>query len=529
MAGKGKKNIDSGAKGKSFDQELMPPPALLGKKGGILGQWVRSLAFKMFIQTSSILIVFSLVVVLFVQIFIANFQSARIKADCRRIALSVCDRLMKDADEEQDEELTDEEKEALLVEFNTLVQSNGIIMYVFADGNVRELLFYNEDMTRYNNMREISATEDGSTKTGITGSYFTKEYRGVAYVAYGATIKGYYIEVLDNQTRRESVTMTTANLMQNIVLIGAGLALIWSFWNAGNFTRPIKQMSKVTKSMSLLNFKSRCAVGAKDELGELEANIKEMSYKLKGTLDELSTKNEQLTTELEKAHHLDEMRKKFVSDVSHELKTPLSIIYGYSEAMQIAAAKNNPASLDKAVRYSEAIMEESKKMERLLLDLLNLSLYESGTYTLIKSVFDIKQLCEELLGGYERIFSEQNIRIETDIESYSAEADNIRIAQIISNYLNNAITHVSGSRIIRLSGRAEGGRYRFGVFNTGSHIDEEDMGRIWTSFYRADKSRQREQGHFGIGLSIVRALVELHGGECGAVNVPGGVEFYFVI
>lgn len=221
------------------------------------------------------------------------------------------------------------------------------------------------------------------------------------------------------------------------------------------------------------------------------------------------------------------MRKKFVSDVSHELKTPLSIIQGYAEALKSPSVSKSP---EKRKYYSDVIMEETTKMTKLVHDLLSLSQYASGTFSIEKTAFYIDELVKRVADRYSAIIEQKEINLETHLEHKQVNADPLRIEQVINNYLNNAVSHIDENKQMVIIGKTlDQDYYRVSVFNSGKHISEDDLEKIWIAFYKSDKARSRSEGRYGIGLSIVKAIMDLHQGKCGVNNVPYGVEFYFDI
>ena len=177
-------------------------------------------------------------------------------------------------------------------------------------------------------------------------------------------------------------------------------------------------------------------------------------------------------------------------------------------------------------------MDEAEKMDRLVHDLLNLSQIESGFFELNPESFPLSSLLEELTQKFQPILAEKGITLELQAQlDFNVYADRLRIEQILNNYLNNAIDHVSGERRIVLAAEpaTDGEHVRIVLFNSGQPIPEESLPKIWTSFYKVDKARSRERGGHGLGLSIVRAIQELQGNRFGAENLENGVRFWFDI
>ena len=320
----------------------------------------------------------------------------------------------------------------------------------------------------------------------------------------------------------ESVTVAG----QFIVLTGLLSILtgcVWAFLFAKKFTLPLLELNRIAQSMSQLNFSQKCTINRSDEFGELGKNINHLSDQLDTAISELNEKNTQLMADVEKERKLDKMRKDFVSSVSHELKTPLSLILGYAEGL-----KENIAQDENSKNYyCSIIMDEAEKMDKLVKDLLNLSQIESGFYQLKKSDFDLSSLLSDITLKYLTILAEKDITLVVDEKSCLVNGDILRIEQILLNLLNNAIDHAEFTKTIKIFVQNINDHYRVFVYNSGRQIPDESLDKIWASFYKVDKARTREQGRYGLGLSIVRAIQELHGYHYGVENADDGVTFWF--
>lgn len=301
---------------------------------------------------------------------------------------------------------------------------------------------------------------------------------------------------------------------------------IWALYISNRFTRPIAEINRITKKMADLDFSQFIRIDRKDEIGELSQSINNLSYSLNDAINELNSRNRQLEQDIEREQKLDKMRREFVSNVSHELKTPIFLIQGYADGLKSNVASDE----EKRNFYCDVIMEETEKMDKLVKDLLNLSYIESGIFRIDKIDFSLDLLLEDIITKYAPVIKEKEIRLEADMEeSIEVYADRSRIEQVISNLMNNAIDHVEASKEIRLSVKSAEDKIRVSVFNTGQPIPIEALDKIWSSFYKIDQSRARDLGGTGLGLSIVRAIQEAHGDGYGVSNTEGGVEFWFEI
>ena len=311
-------------------------------------------------------------------------------------------------------------------------------------------------------------------------------------------------------------------LFTGLFVIITGSILV--FVLAGRFTQPLLELSEIARKMAMLDFSHKYPVKTNDEIGELGISINSLSDQLEKSIFELKEANEKLKDDVERERKIDEMRKEFISNVSHELKTPIALIQGYAEGLKLNV---NEDEANKNF-YCDVIADEAKKMNKLVQQLLDLSQIEAGYFHLERSEFNLSALVEQVLKKNELLFKEKNLQLVFMKErELKVNADYDRIEQVLVNYLNNAVNHVDEKKIIKVSIKEENQKARISVYNSGKHIPEEYFDKIWASFYKIDKSRTRKYGGTGLGLSIVKAIQEAHHNNYGVNNVEGGVEFWF--
>ncbi|HEY8465107.1 MAG TPA: ATP-binding protein, partial [Bacillota bacterium] len=278
------------------------------------------------------------------------------------------------------------------------------------------------------------------------------------------------------------------------------------------------------QKMADLDFSQKYSGTEQDELGELGRSINSLSAQLEKSISDLTKANQQLQADIERERLIDEMRKSFISNVSHELKTPIALIQGYAEGLKV----NVNEDAESKNFYCDVIIDEAGKMNRLVKQLLELAKLESGSLPLERDNFAIEKLLQQVLKRNQLLFEEKGVRLETgNPTGLWVNADIELIEQVINNFLSNALNHVDETRLIRVTVRQVGEKVRVVVFNSGLPIPEESIDKIWTSFYKVDKARTREYGGSGLGLSIVRAVQEAHGNAYGVINRADGVEFWF--
>ena len=276
--------------------------------------------------------------------------------------------------------------------------------------------------------------------------------------------------------------------------------------------------------MEELNFNVRYEENRRDEIGVLGHSMNSLSDKLQETILELKTANNELQLDLQRRSEQEQMRQEFLANVSHELKTPIALIQGYAEGLQ-ENVNDDPESRD---FYCEVIVDEADKMNKMVKRLLSLNQLEFGNGQVHLEHFDVQEVIKSVLASSEILFRQKEITLSfNESEPVYVWADEYMTEEVVMNYVSNAVNHTGGERIIEVKIQSVEGHARVSVFNTGEKIPGEEIGKIWNKFYKVDKARTREYGGNGIGLSIVKAIMEAHNQRFGVKNYDNGVEFWF--
>ncbi|WP_434309182.1 ATP-binding protein [Hominifimenecus sp. rT4P-3] len=332
-----------------------------------------------------------------------------------------------------------------------------------------------------------------------------------------------YILSTPLESIRESVTLSNkflAGVGALSVIVGAVLM----YFVTRNLTKPILKLASLSEQMAELDFSVRYQGKQKDEIGILGDSINHMSEKLQSTIEELKEANAQLEQDIEEKERIDERRREFISNVSHELKTPIALIQGYSEGLK-DDVNEDPESRD---FYCDVIIDEAKKMNHIVKRLLNLGEIESGQMKLSLEEFNLVEVIRGVMQATSVLGKDLDCTVSLDCpEELWVRADEFMLEEVLQNYISNAYHHVSNPGTISIRAAASDGVVRVSVFNTGKPIPEEDLPHVWEKFYKVDKARTRKYGGSGIGLSIVKAIVHAHKGRCGVENREDGVEFWF--
>lgn len=346
----------------------------------------------------------------------------------------------------------------------------------------------------------------------------------------GELDNGYKIYIQIPISAIEESVRISNNLLLIIGVIAIVIAGIAVSYVSRRFTNPILELNIIANKMSKLDFSKKYEpTGSNDEIDELGKSINLMSQKLEGTIKQLRSSNIELERDIEEKSKIDEMRKTFISDVSHELKTPIALIQGYSEGL--LENVNNDEESRKF--YAEVILDETNKMDKLVKQLLELMKLEYGKREFNNKEFNIVELEKEVIRKTNVMIEEKQAEIKFDEnEDIIVFADDFYIEQVLTNYLTNAIKNVKemyGEKYIKISNEInkEEQKVCIKVFNTGKQISEENLNRIWNRFYKADESRHREDSGTGIGLAFVKAIMSNYDNKYGVKNLENGVEFYF--
>ncbi|MGN0159655.1 MAG: sensor histidine kinase [Brotaphodocola sp.] len=324
---------------------------------------------------------------------------------------------------------------------------------------------------------------------------------------------------------RESASLSNRFITYvGLVVLLFGSILMYFVTN--RVTKPIMELSHLSERMSRLDFDVSYEDDANDEIGVLGRSMNTLSNKLKETIEALREANVQLQHDIEEKIKIDEMRKEFVANVSHELKTPIALIQGYAEGLSEGMCEDE----ESRNYYCEVIVDEAAKMNTMVKQLLNLSALESGNDAPVMSMFDVNELIRDVISSAGILIQQKDAQVIFGQKGILyVIADEFKIEEVLTNYLNNAMNHLDGERQIRIQTECLGEQVKVSVFNSGNPIPEEDIPNLWSKFYKVDKARTRTYGGSGIGLSIVKAIMDAHHQEYGVENQEDGVEFWFTL
>ena len=431
--------------------------------------------------------------------------------------------------------------EKIVSDIERIAAQNNIEITILKDNN--EIYLTNKNFSsEFGNINEINyevrysifnKTDILYSNQGIVIRRITDKKNGLQYILLDGFLKNHYQVFIRTAV---SPIVESANISNRFILIIGAMAIILGgvgiTFITERFTKPIEELNEIANEMSNLDFARKYRIhDTGDEIDELGKSINILSDKLEDTIYQLKIYNLELEKDIEEKSKIDEMRKQFISDVSHELKTPIALIQGYAEGL----IENVNSDEENRKFYSEVILDEANKMDNLVKRLLELMKLEYGERKFNDKNFDIVEIISSVIKNSKMVLEEEKIEVEfKEKNPIIVYADDFYIEQVISNFFTNAIRYsskVGNKRKIRITIKKtkNNDNYMISVFNTGNKISDEDLSRIWTRFYKIDESRSREKGGSGIGLALVRAIMTNYNLPYGAINKKDGVEFYFEI
>ena len=386
----------------------------------------------------------------------------------------------------------------------------GNLSFVIADRETLDVVYNSQMSDKFLNdmvahMLPFIRDYAGATDTGYNinademyqhttaGATVSKERR----VTLGGVTKEY---VLDISTSYASIAQATTISVQFSLIVGLLvmiIAVVAFSRMATMVTKPVTQITSIANQIAHLDFSQKCQSDLGGEIGVMANSVNTMSDVMQDYITRLQTANDQLKEDIRLQQEQVEARKNLVSNLSHDLKTPIGLISGYADGLRSGMAKT-----DDEVR-------------------------ESGTVEMVKEEFDLSDLLDYVTEIFTIEIEKEQIDFQKDYpDSLYITSDYFCVEQVVTNYMQNAVSHMGEGKQLRVSVQDKGSCYRVSLFNSAQPIPQEEQGRIWDSFYRLDKSRTRSRRESGLGLSIVRSNMELLGGEYGVENTESGVIFW---
>lgn len=385
---------------------------------------------------------------------------------------------------------------------SNLIYSNHVFIERIKEFQAK--LIFEENEMKYNSLQELNYEENN-----IQYKLFAKSIKDndgkTAYISAMTSL----------QPVDEAIQMIKDYYIYLIIFVVI-LILLVSFYYSKKIAKPLLEINDTTKKIANLDFSDTTTITSKDEIGDLSKNINELSNKLHSYI-------EQLQEDIEKEKKLENIRKEFIAGVSHELKTPLSVMKSCMSILKDGIA------IHKKDYYFDAMEKEIDKMDMLIVDMLELAKFESGTYKMNMDIFYIDEVIEHICKQLSLEIEKKQLYVHKQLTTVQVVANQHRIEQVLTNFITNAIRYTPEKERILISTIEEENRVKICVENKGVHIPQEQLEKIWNRFYQINASRQRSKEGTGLGLAISKNILELHGVQYGVLNTEDGVLFFFYL
>lgn len=314
-------------------------------------------------------------------------------------------------------------------------------------------------------------------------------------------------------------------LYSGIVVLVLGVFIIYFFTR--RITSPIMEINDVITRLSQFDFSKKLSIHTGDELQMLASNINKLSQDLELNIQSLKIANEKLQRDIDQEKELENMKNEFISNVSHEVKTPITVINTYAEVIMDDLIPDEQTRKE----YSQVIIDEGYKISKLIDDLNSYIKTGNLQFDIQKECFDLEELIKKNLRIYQIDITSKEVQLNFQElgESAWVEGDKFRIEQVITNFLSNAVSHMVQGGVLNVSLYEKGDRILIEIENSGSFIEGQYLQEIWKPFFKIDKSRNRKYGGTGLGLAIVKNILEQSHCHYGVNNTEIGVKFWFDI
>ena len=329
-----------------------------------------------------------------------------------------------------------------------------------------------------------------------------------------------YIVFFSKNTEKESqVVEALQKAIPVLSVVIIAVSIIVAFFYTIYMTTPIKKISRISKQMAALDFSGLCTVSRTDEIGILADSLNDLSRKLSSALSELQSANQKLQEDIDRERQLEHQRVEFFSAASHELKTPITIIKGQLQGMlyQVGRYKDRETYLTQS-------LEVTDNLEKMVQELLTISRLDTPGYAFNPAHIYFDKLIQNRLTANEDLFMQRELTVEKDISQEVSISGDLQLLQkVVDNLLGNAAAYSPAGECINVKLCQVAGKVNLTIENTGVHIPDGDIPKLFEAFYRVDQSRNRQTGGTGLGLYIVKTILDLHRAAIKIENTPQGV------
>ena len=406
--------------------------------------------------------------------------------------------------------------------------SGGLFDQFVADTEINSVELYNSGgdwvalpSKEFDNEWKGNVAQTAVAGPGETSPVLSNQY----YFSFSDCSDRYTLVVYGEAEQISELQQSFIRVFPIILLLVLAIALVISWLYSRMITKPVLEISRISEKMSDLQLDWKIDEQRTDELGTLGKSLNRLSRNLSTALSDLQNANRKLEADIEHEKELEQARTNFFSAVSHELKTPVTIIKGQLEGMLLGIG----AYKDRE-KYLTRSLEIANTLETMVQEILTISRLETVGPDFKKDCLDCVQIIKSYLGETEDLIAGKDLQIDLNAPPSALIAGNkLLMEKVFSNLIGNAIKYSPQGASIHISIHAEHEQIKFSVENTGAHIPEDSIPKLFDAFYRVEQSRSRKTGGSGLGLYIVQEILHHHGSECMVCNTQAGVKFSFTI
>lgn len=398
--------------------------------------------------------------------------------------------------------------------FDEFQLNNDVLLQFFDASNDTVALpsQYNDDFISGKKVVGIAVENSNPEAYRATNSYM---------FSFANSKEVYTLTVAGNAESVNQLINTLSGILPWLVLVILFISILGAIIYSRYVTNPVINISRVSEKMSNLDFGWCCDEERTDELGLLSCSLNTLSKKLSSALAEVTEANRQLQADIDYEKRLEQARLDFFSAVSHELKTPITIIKGQLEGMRLNVGKYKDRD-----KYLSRSLEVANILENMVQELLTVSRIESSGIVLQAVDFNFSDMVKGQYAVFEDMIIQKDLSWQENIEAnLMVHGDKLLLKRVLDNLISNAIHYSSEGNNIYLATKAINDEIQFRIENTGVHIPEENIVKLFDAFYRVDQSRNRQSGGSGLGLYIVKMILDKHNASYKAENTELGVRF----
>ena len=370
-----------------------------------------------------------------------------------------------------------------------------------------------------NSGKEIALPDINKFTGNKIDDYKSTDTTGEYEISFADSTETYILLLAKNTNKESQVVLALQKTLPILSVTILLVSVIAAFFYTWYMTKPIKKISKLSKQMADMNFSGLCPTNRTDEIGVLSHSLNDLSKKLAAALSELQEANQKLQADIDMERRLEKQRVEFFAAASHELKTPITIIKGQLQGMlyQVGRYKDRETYLAQSLEITDTL-------GKMVQELLTISRLDTPGYTCKKSNLNLSNFIIDRVTVFEDLFMQKDLTVEQSISPEIYILGDMQLLQkALDNLLGNAAAYSGAGNQVLIKLWKETETTTLTIENTGAHIPDEAISKLFEPFYRVDQSRNRQTGGTGLGLYIVKTILDLHGAKIEITNTIQGV------